>query len=430
MRSPLPRHPAIVLTSVTALSLSLLMTACSANPAPSPLAIRTDSTSSAGTSSATPTSTPTSSSAGSSAGSSAPATNRVAVGGAALGASSPAPAPPGASQSDPAHAWPGDWTETGPVKPQWDDRTITATYKVSGGVTLRDGWFRGVDSWSTRNGQVDTVTSQSSFAVKGQSPAFMYRHRIYDNGQPTDFWMGTKFGSPDSGSNQWNCFIYRGDPASGGKWEPLSPYVCDWSNVRGWNPEPVLEVKKATVVTDADDAKDALTKYCNGADAASRCRYFNTGTSERMGDQRVVGSYLDTGPTGAVDVIEFEHKESTETSIGVELTLGAEIAHIFSVEVTSKFDKSWALEHTFKQSVHFEAEPNHLAWTEFRPHLAVATGTWVVDTGSGTLVVPAVSSESPIEDGSEIIVLQCPEAKFDKVHMQCEERPWEKVVQP
>ena len=416
MRSPTPRRRALLTyVSIAAISLSMAVTACSApTPGPAP-----------GTSVEPVASTPA-------AASSSPTSTRFSAPPAQADDFEGAETPDDTSYKPDdweKHRWPGDTPETDPVgRVAGDDRAIDASYRVSGPITLRDGWFRGTGKWSEREGNVDTVKSEWSFVVRGPAPGFMYRHRIYENDKPTDFWLGTKFGSPEFGSNQWNCDVFRGDPAGEGEWAWVSPYVCNWDNNRGFNPMPVLTVKKATVVTNKRDAGDLLSRVCNAGDGQRRCRYFNVGFGKGIGERKVVGSVIiNPGSAKGTKTVKWTEKNGTTNSAGVDISASFKIAKIFSFEVSAHYSHEWLWEHTFGDDTQIELESESAQWVEYAAPYQTAIGNWVVDDGEQTYLVPDITLKSPLTDGGRTYVMKCPLEEYND-DGTCNVQPWSKLV--
>lgn len=325
------------------------------------------------------------------------------------------------------HQWPGDTPETKPVSEQGRDRSIATIYSAQGGISLREGWFRGSGSWSKRVGNVDSVDSKNSFTLIGDHPAFMYRHRIYEGGKPTEFWLGTKFGSPNFGSNEWNCDVFRGDPAGEGEWAWVSPYVCTWDNVRGSNPEPVVTVKKATVVTNKRDASRLLADTCNADNGQRKCRYYNVGFGKGIGERTVVGSVIiNSGTAKGTKTVKWTEKNGTTNSVGVDVSVGVKIAKIFSFEVSTHYEHEWLWEHTFGDETEVDLESETAQWVEYAAPFQTAIGNWVIDTGNETFLVPDITFKAPITNGGRTYVVTCPLEEYND-DGTCDVQPWSKL---
>lgn len=344
------------------------------------------------------------------------ATSTATTGG--LGA---APAGNLGGAADP-HPFPGQ-VDIGPAQPRADsDRNIYAVYDIRDGLTLRDGWFAATGKWSLSgggkgddragNGGVPNVIDKRYgwVSVWGWSPGFVYSHQIYRGGKPTGYWMGSKYASPETGSNSGSCDIYLGDPRQKGTWAPLSPYSCNWTNIRGWNPTPTVVLRSATQVTDPDEAADILTDNCNGSDNADRCTYVGITSTTALGKLQPRGSeVINNGETTAKKKISWEDEVGSETSIGVEVTNSFKLGELWKLEVKASVEHKWEYSHTFGEDIEQEVDGRTVAWAEFAPNYVAFLGSWVVDAKDGKrYLLPDVSLKSPLLDGGQVQVFTCP----------------------
>jgi hypothetical protein len=127
--------------------------------------------------------------------------------------------------------FPGDAEISTPLA-QGDDRYLLGSMNVNV-PSLRDGWFRATDVWSSNKPPPATVAKgRYSFQVAGFSPGLVLLYQIYDQaGKPTGYWIGARFYSPSYRGNSSDCLVYKGNPMTTvGHKTPTSPYVCE-SNI-------------------------------------------------------------------------------------------------------------------------------------------------------------------------------------------------------
>lgn len=341
-----------------------------------------------------------------------------------------------------AHPFPGQ-VDIGPAEQRAaSDRNIYAVYDVRDGLHLGDGWFAATGKWSVTSGgkgndQVsgrmpDTIDRYGWVSVYGWSPGFVYAHQIYDNAKKaTGYWMGSKFASPSAGSNSWNCDVYLGDPRQKGKWAPLSPYSCNWENVRGWNPEPKVVLRAATQVTDADEASDILTENCNDFDNAKRCTYVGITSTTALGKAEPRGSeVINHGESVAHKKISWEDEVGSETSIGLEVTNEFKLGELWKLEVKASVEHKWEYSHKFGEDIDQDVEPQTAAWAVFAPNYVAFLGSWVVDAKDGKrYLLPDVSLKSPLLDGGQVQVYTCPLKEYEGRY-KCKVVPDRMIVRP
>jgi hypothetical protein len=143
--------------------------------------------------------------------------------------------------------FPGDAKLTNPMAadPQ-GDRHVFADMRLRV-PSLRDGWFRATDVWSSATSPPGAVFKGQAggLLVTGTAPGFALLYQIYDEaGKPTGYRLGAKFYSPLLGfTNDAKCTIYQGDPMTAGQPVRNSPYVCEWGGIVGNTPiKPTLYV--------------------------------------------------------------------------------------------------------------------------------------------------------------------------------------------
>ena len=333
--------------------------------------------------------------------------------------------PAGVGGAADSHPFPGQ-VDMGPAQQRANsDRNIWAVYDVRDGLHLRDGWFAATGKWSIADGgrgetrlggDLPTRIDRYGWvSVDGWSPGFAYSHQIYDKAnKPTGYWMGVKFASPATGSNSGSCDIYLGDPRQKGKWQPLSPYSCSWQNIRGWNPEPTLVLRSATLVTDTDKAADLLTDNCNGDDAADRCHYIGITSTTARGKLTPRGSeVINNGDSEATKKISWEYEQGTETSIGVEISNTFKLGEIWKLEVKASFEHKWEYKQKFGEDIEQHVDGRTVAWAKFAPNFVAFLGSWVVDAKDGTrYLLPDVSLKAPLEDGGLVEINTCPISEY------------------
>lgn len=315
--------------------------------------------------------------------------------------------------------------DIGPAQPRSEkwDRNIYAVYDVRDGLRLGDGHFDATGKWSLASGGQgnkdvsgklpDTIANRYAFvSVWGYSPGFAYSHRIYDKaGKPTDYWMGSKFASPETGSNSGSCDIYLGDPLKKGKYAPLSPYWCSWENIRGWNPEPTVVLHEAKQIKDADDARSLLEANCNEADSESRCQFIEVSAKEVRGPYEPKGAeVLNPGKGHGKVEKKFGWSEEfgTTTSIGVEVSNQFKLGEIWKMDITVSFEHSWEYKKSVDEEITADVEHETASWLVRSQKFLAASGTWVVDTKDGTrYLLPDVSLKAPLTEGGSYIVQSC-----------------------
>lgn len=333
--------------------------------------------------------------------------------------------------------------DIGPAQPRASsDRNIFAVYDVRDGLHLGDGWFAATGKWSITNGgkgnnkaggdMPNTVDRYGWVSVWGWSPGFVYAHQIYDkSNKPTGYWMGSKYASPESGSNSGSCDIYLGDPRKKGKWVPLSPYSCGWDNIRGWNPTPTLVLRSATQVTDPDEAADILSDNCNDSDNAKRCTYVGITSTTALGKAEPRGSeVINYGDSVTHKKISWEDEVGSETSIGLEVTNEFKLGELWKLEVKATVEHKWEYSHKFGEDIDQDLEPQTAGWAVFAPNYVAFLGSWVVDAKDGKrYLLPDVSLKSPLLDGGQVQVYTCPLKEYEGRY-KCKVIPNKIIIKP
>jgi hypothetical protein len=320
--------------------------------------------------------------------------------------------------------FPGDTDLTDPEPVKGGDRFISGKIRTTDGIGLGEGWFHSTGSWSAEYVPPASVAMNSvgDFQVRGYAPGMVAAYRIDDSkGKPTDYWIGAKFESPNFGSNGWSCVIYRGNPRSDdGEEFALSPYYCEWSDVRGNNPAPVLTIGSGSVVTNKAQARQLLNDHCDAPGTTHSCAFVDFGYGTKMGEDHVVGHYVkNPGSTDDTDDVGWSDERGSTNSVGIDLSVSVKFWELWTATITAKYTKVWEVKHTFTQTQHIKVNPKSWAWVSFAPDLQTSIGTWVVRADDHHYLIPSVDITGPLPNGGVITTHQCLIENFDEQDKVC-----------
>lgn len=131
--------------------------------------------------------------------------------------------------------FPGNADISNPNGGSRQDRNVSGSMQVNV-PSLRDGWFRSADSWSSSKAPPGAVSGNGVYdnmQVRGSGPGLALLYQIYNKaGKPTGYWIGAKFYSASLGSNHGECSVYDGNPmTTAGHETPNSNFVCEWKGI-------------------------------------------------------------------------------------------------------------------------------------------------------------------------------------------------------
>ena len=107
-----------------------------------------------------------------------------------------------------------------------------------------------------------------------------------------------------------------------------------------------------------------------------------------------------------------ETEVSTRDTFGVEIGLSDELFEIFKASVKTSCEHEWETSHKFVEETTVKMKEDSVAWMTFAPLQQGTTGTWVIDDGGTTWLVPGFTMTGPLPSGGEIDVYGCAIDKY------------------
>lgn len=336
----------------------------------------------------------------------------------------------GGKLTDGQTAFPGDADidDAEEPDPVWD-RSVYTTFVAKQGIALRDGYFHGTDDWSGAAGfkPAAAPAKEKSLLVNGVQPGYLLTYQIYDAGnKATGYWLGAKFFSPSAGVNRGSCYVYQGDPMQDAPLAKTSPYTCDFSNIRGMDPNPVITVDEVTVVTNKQLAKNLLDTYCTTETAADSCAFVDFGYGTELQSPAAPSGSSVTNNTNETNdlTLKMASEVQTSDSVGVGVASQASFFDIWTETISATYNHTWTKTQSWSESVQVPVSPGYTAYLMFAPLLQTSTGTWVVTDNQGDrYAIPSVSIVGALPNGGDIATYECLTADFDRTTYVCSDTP-------
>jgi hypothetical protein len=206
--------------------------------------------------------------------------------------------------------------------------------------------------------------------------------RIYDHGQPTDFWVkmyaSVWYYPYDKGS----CQIYQGDPAVTGKQIDFGPYTCGVTSVDHSDPWKIaftIGRTPATVVTDKTSQSALLNAACTGPNATQDCFYIPTSVDPIQADPQPFGDPVNNKTDESVDMkVSKTHTVGTEDSMGIDYSTKVTLWDIWSNSLSVSYSHTWTDSREFTQEEDMKVPAFMTGWFTISPMLDQITGDFIV----------------------------------------------------
>jgi hypothetical protein len=217
--------------------------------------------------------------------------------------------------------------------------------------------------------------------------------------QPTGYWV--------HGNNQDNFqgddvhfYVFKGDPANGGKEDSHSPFKIQTTDDDQINPTMTFQISELprTLVTDPGRQRELLEDHCSGS--ASACEFQGASTAVVHGPAAPVGFVVDNtqGDTEVQHAVGWTKEVTAENSLSVSSETEIEISKIVSETVKVEYGHTWIDSHTFAETDTITVPPGQYGWLTLAPEYNRVTGDFLIMADGTVYDLPNATFDFPTTD--------------------------------
>ncbi len=206
------------------------------------------------------------------------------------------------------------------------------------------------------------------------------------------------------------------------KWYPIGLGTCTAGGL-------ALTVNNTpgTVITipaeQREDAAATLHDLCVNSDLAT-CDFKPTKEDKTHTPAHVVGEGVaNCGDTPVETVYKATDEVDQTNSIGVSLSVGANLFKIINVAISTTYRHDWTQKHTFEQDVSLHINPGFIAWVTATAPIFRDTGDFTLKLGNTTWNLGGVYFDTPDPDRSGQYVADDAKLTPKKYKEACNHQP-------
>lgn len=297
----------------------------------------------------------------------------------------------------------------------------------TGSVSLDSGYYD-LNTPHFYNGSLtvpaNTTTHWDSILRNGDNPipawtaSGIFVYRIVDDGQPTPYWvegLGQNYRGVEFDRTS-TCNIYDHNPTpsadSPGPATPVnvSPYRCDMTSqdigYRGnWEVTYSISKRPLQVVTGAFEQADLMNQFC--ADDETNCGLTLASATKVLGPSAQASDKVANNTTKTLKSNVTASRTVTITnSIGIKVTVEAEIADLFKSSVSVSYNFSIATSNTYSQTQILPIPPGMEGWWTMRAEMVRVVGDVVIRDGDTYYLLKNVSYDFPEVGGLSVLTAE------------------------
>jgi hypothetical protein len=264
----------------------------------------------------------------------------------------------------------------------------------------------------------DSILRSGDNPIPAWTASGIFVYRIVDNGQPTPYWvegLGQNYRGVEFDRTS-TCNIYDHNPTpsadSPGPSVPVnvSPYRCDMTSqdigYRGnWEVTYSISKRPLQVVTGAFEQADLMNQFC--ADDETNCGLTLANATKVLGPAEQASDKVANNTTKTLKSNVTASRTVTITnSIGVKVTVEAEIADLFKSSVSLSYNFSIAKSNTYTQTQILPIPPGMEGWWTMRAEMVRVVGDIVIRDGDTYYLLKNVSYDFPEVGGLSVLTAE------------------------
>jgi hypothetical protein len=264
----------------------------------------------------------------------------------------------------------------------------------------------------------DSILRRGDNPIPAWTASGIFVYRIVDDGQPTPYWvegLGQNYRGVEFDRTS-TCNIYDHNPTpsadSPGPSTPVnvSPYRCDMTSrdigYRGnWEVTYSISKRPLQVVTGAFEQADLMNQFC--ADDETNCGLTLASATKVLGPAEQASDKVANNTTKTLKSNVTASRTVTITnSIGIKVTVEAEIAELFKTSVSVSYNFSIATSNTYSQTQILPIPPGMEGWWTMRAEMVRVVGDVVIHDGDTYYLLKNVSYDFPEVGGLSVLTAE------------------------